>query len=422
MPMNGGESLGRPALFWSLLLFCSPFALPVFFGALRWRDQHTPLAAAFGLLGTALLIESLLGGVIEKRHRRFGAAAGALVLAASVLSVAVRSNSSVRMALFMLVLPMVAASILAMVLVWERRYARNAWLVLAGVLVVVLVGPWFWFWTEDLHRAAFRVSLLLVPAAAGIYAVATATATRGHSSWRLWIPVAVGLGLLPFAATSAYRLFVRGRFSVAAIVMVVVFLSAVAWPCYLALQRREWTRAVNWWSIQGLVGGLVGLAGVWVLMVGRSDNGCTGVSNIYSDTMLATLACFAFGPSLMARALVWPESAVGAHSPDSPAAQRRSLGDVARFLDWVPRRGWVIVKTASIVLGVWFAVHTSFVLADGFADDMGSSDIAVVLGNKVNEDGTPSQRLRGRSNKGLKWANLTYFPFSAKPERAGEGV
>jgi vancomycin permeability regulator SanA len=51
---------------------------------------------------------------------------------------------------------------------------------------------------------------------------------------------------------------------------------------------------------------------------------------------------------------------------------------------------------------VWFAIHTIAIIADGLSDENGQCDVAVILGNKVNPDGTPSERLKSRLDKGLE--------------------
>ena len=49
-----------------------------------------------------------------------------------------------------------------------------------------------------------------------------------------------------------------------------------------------------------------------------------------------------------------------------------------------------------IILLVWMVAHVSYTIADGLIRYKGKADLAVVLGNKVNEDGTLSKRLAKR--------------------------
>lgn len=49
---------------------------------------------------------------------------------------------------------------------------------------------------------------------------------------------------------------------------------------------------------------------------------------------------------------------------------------------------------------VWFAAHVVLTAVDGLTDDDVHADTAVILGSKVNEDGTPSPRLVARLERG----------------------
>ncbi|CAO5676669.1 MAG: hypothetical protein HEEMFOPI_02038 [Holosporales bacterium] len=48
---------------------------------------------------------------------------------------------------------------------------------------------------------------------------------------------------------------------------------------------------------------------------------------------------------------------------------------------------------------------------DGLNDDLGKSDVAVILGNKVELDGTPSVRLQGRLEKAIQLYEKGYFDY-----------
>ena len=58
-------------------------------------------------------------------------------------------------------------------------------------------------------------------------------------------------------------------------------------------------------------------------------------------------------------------------------------------------------KFALVALGTWMLVHTLLITWDGLRNGRQRADIAVVLGNKVNEDGTLSARLVQRLACGL---------------------
>ena len=50
----------------------------------------------------------------------------------------------------------------------------------------------------------------------------------------------------------------------------------------------------------------------------------------------------------------------------------------------------------------WFLIHTLYIVVDGLSDKGENADIAVILGNKVNEDGTLSERLEKRLETGIE--------------------
>jgi len=51
---------------------------------------------------------------------------------------------------------------------------------------------------------------------------------------------------------------------------------------------------------------------------------------------------------------------------------------------------------------LFFLFHTIYISYDGLTDDSISSEVALVLGNKVNEDGTLSERLKARCDKAIE--------------------
>jgi vancomycin permeability regulator SanA len=61
---------------------------------------------------------------------------------------------------------------------------------------------------------------------------------------------------------------------------------------------------------------------------------------------------------------------------------------------------WAII-IASVLLS-WFLAHVGYVFFDGTQNPDCTSDVAVVFGNKVNEDGTLSPRLKARLNAALE--------------------
>jgi vancomycin permeability regulator SanA len=63
----------------------------------------------------------------------------------------------------------------------------------------------------------------------------------------------------------------------------------------------------------------------------------------------------------------------------------------------------------SFVLFLWFIIHTILIVTDGLNDELADVDIAVVLGNKVELDGQPSNRLKARLDKSVELYGTGYF-------------
>jgi vancomycin permeability regulator SanA len=61
-----------------------------------------------------------------------------------------------------------------------------------------------------------------------------------------------------------------------------------------------------------------------------------------------------------------------------------------------------IFKRIVLVLITWFMIHVIYISLDGFVDLGKNADAAVILGSKVNINGTLSQRLTKRMEYGLE--------------------
>lgn len=61
------------------------------------------------------------------------------------------------------------------------------------------------------------------------------------------------------------------------------------------------------------------------------------------------------------------------------------------------------------ILFTWFIFHILIITFDGLKDELDYSDVAVVLGNKVEFSGEPSERLKGRLNKAIELYEKGYF-------------
>lgn len=60
-----------------------------------------------------------------------------------------------------------------------------------------------------------------------------------------------------------------------------------------------------------------------------------------------------------------------------------------------------ILKIIIAALFLWFIIHSIYIVTDGLSDQGKRADLAVILGNKVNEDGTLSTRLEKRLETGI---------------------
>lgn len=60
-----------------------------------------------------------------------------------------------------------------------------------------------------------------------------------------------------------------------------------------------------------------------------------------------------------------------------------------------------IIKYSIFIFLLWFVFHSTLVTIDGLTDKQQDADVAIVLGNKVNENGIPSERLKARLDKSI---------------------
>ena len=70
-------------------------------------------------------------------------------------------------------------------------------------------------------------------------------------------------------------------------------------------------------------------------------------------------------------------------------------------------RRWLILLASAAGL---FLLGTALLVFAGLRDQIGKADIALVLGSKVEPDGTPSPRLRARLDKTIELYRADYFP------------
>jgi len=69
------------------------------------------------------------------------------------------------------------------------------------------------------------------------------------------------------------------------------------------------------------------------------------------------------------------------------------------------KRVFTFIKSIFVVLMVWFLAHSIYITIDGLNDKQTNADVAIVLGNKVNEDGTLSERLKARLDNSIEIFN-----------------
>ncbi|HXC04937.1 MAG TPA: YdcF family protein [Bacteroidia bacterium] len=84
-------------------------------------------------------------------------------------------------------------------------------------------------------------------------------------------------------------------------------------------------------------------------------------------------------------------------------------------------------KYTSFLLLSWFLIHCAWMSEEGMHDKLAKADCILILGNKVNEDGTLSARLKARLDKGLElfrqhYAHLIMVSGGLGKERFYEGT
>ena len=82
---------------------------------------------------------------------------------------------------------------------------------------------------------------------------------------------------------------------------------------------------------------------------------------------------------------------------------------------------YLILAASALVLV--FLASALLIIADGLTDNIGAADVAVIPGNTVNSDGSPSERLRARLEKGIEMYRLKIVPrFIVSGGTGSEGV
>jgi vancomycin permeability regulator SanA len=60
------------------------------------------------------------------------------------------------------------------------------------------------------------------------------------------------------------------------------------------------------------------------------------------------------------------------------------------------------VLAGLLIFPLWFMAHTLYIIIDGLNDEIAAADAAVVLGNTVEPNGQPSDRLKARLEKAVE--------------------
>ena len=68
-----------------------------------------------------------------------------------------------------------------------------------------------------------------------------------------------------------------------------------------------------------------------------------------------------------------------------------------------------IIKTIVLAIPICVALTLTLILYDGFVDSIQKSDVALVLGNKVNRDGSLSERLKSRLDKSIELYKQNFY-------------
>jgi len=66
------------------------------------------------------------------------------------------------------------------------------------------------------------------------------------------------------------------------------------------------------------------------------------------------------------------------------------------------QRKFRLIKYIIGILILWFLLHSIFITIDGLDEKNKNADVAIVLGNKIEENGQPSDRLKARLDQSIE--------------------
>jgi vancomycin permeability regulator SanA len=70
-----------------------------------------------------------------------------------------------------------------------------------------------------------------------------------------------------------------------------------------------------------------------------------------------------------------------------------------------------LLKILVIFCVAWFGVHIGLIIFDGLNDNLNEADVGIVLGNKVETNGQPSNRLKSRLDKAVELYHKGFFRY-----------
>lgn len=69
------------------------------------------------------------------------------------------------------------------------------------------------------------------------------------------------------------------------------------------------------------------------------------------------------------------------------------------------------LKIVIIFCVAWFGVHIGLIIFDGLTDNIKKADVGIILGNKVEFNGQPSNRLKSRLDKAVELYRKNFFKY-----------
>lgn len=71
----------------------------------------------------------------------------------------------------------------------------------------------------------------------------------------------------------------------------------------------------------------------------------------------------------------------------------------------------MIIKRLMIILILWLFIHFCFLMYFGLNDKINYSDAAVIYGHQVENDGSPSRRLKSRLDRAIELYNKGFYKY-----------